>query len=193
MKAKAIIIGLSLVWPGLVWPGLGAVPGLVWHCMPKFWGRKTAKHANTHRQQRCRHQARGICRTAHSTMRAHGHRDTGKVRSLSFNSLAALTFCRVCTSQQGNPNGNTATITTKQENKKTTLWLPANSPKCHALSPSTRHSTCHCISLFLSLSPTLSLILPEFASPCPAQSACMFDELIKARARLNFKSIPFPV
>lgn len=181
--------------PGLAWPGLVWVLYLAWSGIAcQSFGVVRQPNMQT------RTGSNNVAATRHAAYATRhtpqcGHRDTGKVRSLSFNSLAALTFCRVCTSQQGDPCGNTATITTEQENKKTTLWLPANSPKCHALShsPSARHSNCHCISLILSLSLSLSRILSEIASPCPAQSACMFDELIKARARLNFKSIPFPV
>lgn len=183
LKAKAIIIGLSLV--------LGAVPGLAWpgllrHCMPKFWGHKTAKHANTHRQQRCRHQARGVPQYNAGTL-AHGDTDTntGKVRSLSFNSLAALTFCRVCTSQQGESAQQRQRQRQQKKNRKTRKQLYGCQlipPKCHALShsPSVQHSP--------SPSPSRRSrhpILPHYT--------CMFDELIKARARLNFKSMPFPV
>lgn len=162
LKAKAIIIGLSLV--------LGAVPGLAWpgllrHCMPKFWGHKTAKHANTHRQQRCRHQARGVPQYNAGTL-AHGDTDTdtdtGKVRSLSFNSLAALTFCRVCTSQQGESaqqRQRQRQQKKKQENKKTTLWLPANSPKMPRPKPQPFRSA---------LTLALALALSTLASPYPA-------------------------
>lgn len=62
--------------PGLVWRGLVWVLYLAWSgiACQSFGVVRQPKHANTHRQQRCRHQARGIRYTAHSTMRAQGHR-----------------------------------------------------------------------------------------------------------------------
>lgn len=129
LKAKAIIIGLSLAWVlYLAWPGL------VWHCMPKFWGHKTAKHANTHRQQRCRHQARGMLHTIQC-----GHTGTRRPTRARWGPchlthLPRWPFVVCALHNKANPSSNSSSNKTgKQE--KTTLWFPANSPKMPRLKP----------------------------------------------------------